>query len=149
MALKVCPTAEDLESPSEFYCSEAACSFVKFKNMANLEMHRVKHHKLLPTVSEGWYGLVNHLHIHTHISSHPSLLTGPVRKTGFPLPHTELSLPPDHWRWPQLQFPQVLEATLPEGARQQEFPVLRVREEVLHIDVEGRSRKDLWQLRVS
>lgn len=65
MALKVCPTAEDLESPSEFYCSEAACSFVKFKNMANLEMHRVKHHKLLPTVSEGWYGLVNHLHIPT------------------------------------------------------------------------------------
>lgn len=50
--IKLCPSAEELESASEYYCADVACSGVKFKNVANLEMHRVKHHGLPPTPSD-------------------------------------------------------------------------------------------------
>lgn len=46
--IQVCPSVEELESASEYYCSESSCAGVKFKNPTNLEMHRVKHHKFSP-----------------------------------------------------------------------------------------------------
>lgn len=46
--IKVIPTVEELENTSEYYCTEPSCAGVKFKNSANLELHRVKHHKLKP-----------------------------------------------------------------------------------------------------
>lgn len=49
--IKICPSTEELESASEYYCSEEAClkSGIKFKNQANLEMHLTRHHKFPPT----------------------------------------------------------------------------------------------------
>lgn len=62
--LKVFPTAEELQSASEYYCSEEVCrkSGIKFKNMANLDMHLTRHHKLPPKVDKSDVNIVRQFH---------------------------------------------------------------------------------------
>lgn len=53
MSIKICPTEDELESASEFFCCEEGCIDlgIKFKNSANLEMHLTKTHGLPKTPS--------------------------------------------------------------------------------------------------
>lgn len=82
--IRICPSVEDLESPSEYHCTEEECrkSGIKFRNMANLDMHLTRHHKF-PSSQRLWVaplwswitrkiiipGLIRHL---IHIVQWPS-----------------------------------------------------------------------------
>lgn len=62
--LKFFPTAEELLSASEYYCSEEECRKygIKFKNMANLDMHLTRHHKLPPKTDKSDVNTVRQFH---------------------------------------------------------------------------------------
>lgn len=49
--VRICPTAEELDSASEYFCTEDAClkAGLKFRNESNLEMHLTRHHKFSTT----------------------------------------------------------------------------------------------------